>query len=44
MEFTVRAWCATADYWDVHFDLAQAITEKLGEAGVKAPAVRVISE
>ncbi len=44
MEFTVRAWCATADYWDVHFALAQAITEKLGEAGVKAPAVRVISE
>ena len=44
MQFTVRAWCNTADYWDVYFDLTQAITEKLGENGVQAPAVRVISE
>ena len=44
MQFTARAWCKTADYWDVYFDLTQAITEKLGENGVQAPAVRVISE
>ena len=44
MQFTVRAWCNTADYWDVYFDLTQAITEKLGENGVQAPAVRVIRE
>ena len=44
MQFTVRAWCKTEDYWDVYFDLTQAITEKLGENGVQAPAVRVISE
>jgi len=44
MQFTVRAWCKTEDYWDVYFDLTQAITEKLGESGVQAPAVRVISE
>ena len=44
MQFTVRAWCQTADYWDVYFDLTQAITEKLGENGVQAPAVRVISD
>ena len=43
MQFTVRAWCKTEDYWDVYFDLTQAITEKLGENGVQAPAVRVIS-
>ena len=42
MQFTVRAWCKNADYWDVYFDLTQAITEKLGENGVQAPAVRVI--
>lgn len=42
MQFTVRAWCNTADYWDVYFDLTQSITEKLGENGVQAPAVRVI--
>ena len=44
MQFTARAWCKTADYWDVYFDLTQAITEKLGENGVQAPAVRVISD
>ena len=44
MEFTVRAWVASADYWDVYFDLTQAITEALGAAGVQAPAVRVIRE
>ncbi len=44
MQFTVRAWCKTGDYWDVYFDLTQAITEALGQAGVKAPAVRVIAD
>ena len=44
MEFTVRAWCDTNDYWDVYFSLLQGITERLGEAGVQAPAVRVISD
>ena len=44
MQFTVRAWCNTADYWDVYFDLTQSITEKLGENGVQAPGVRIIGE
>ena len=44
MQFTVRAWCANADYWDVFFDLTQGITEALGAAGVKAPAFRVVSD
>ena len=43
MEFTVRAWCNTADYWTVYFDLTQAITEALGANGIKAPAFRVIN-
>lgn len=43
MEFTVRAWCKNEDYWDVYFDLTQTITEQLGAANVKAPAVRVIA-
>ena len=42
MEFTVRAWCQNADYWDVYFSLTQGITEALGANNVKAPAVRVI--
>ena len=41
MEFTVRAWAKTADYWDTYFQLTQQVTEALGEAGVKAPAVRI---
>ena len=44
MEFTVRAWCKSADYWSVYFDLTQSITEALGRAGVHAPAVRVVTE
>jgi len=44
MVFTVRAWTAGEKYWDVYFDLTQKITAALGEIGVKAPAVRVISE
>lgn len=44
MEFTVRAWCKSDDYWDVYFDLTQKITESMAENGVKAPAVRITSE
>ena len=44
MEFTVRAWCKSDDYWDVYFDLTQKITEYMAENGVKAPAVRITSE
>ena len=44
MEFTVRAWVNSPDYWDVYFALTQDITTAMGDAGVKAPAVRVISE
>lgn len=44
MEFTVRAWCKSSDYWDVYFDLTQKITESMAENGVKAPAVRVTAE
>ena len=44
MEFTVRAWCESANYWDVYFGLTKEITEALGAIGVKAPAVRVITD
>lgn len=44
MDFTVRAWVKSADYWDVYFELTQGITEALGAAGIQAPAVRVLSE
>ncbi|MBR5534823.1 MAG: mechanosensitive ion channel [Ruminiclostridium sp.] len=44
MEFTVRVWCKSEDYWDVYFDLTQSITEAMGAKGVQAPAVRVITQ
>ena len=44
MKFTTRAWCKGPDYWDVYFDMQHDIVAALGEAGVKAPAVRYISE
>lgn len=43
MEFTVRAWTESANYWDTYFALTQEITEELGKAGVKAPATRIIN-
>ncbi len=44
MDFTVRAWTNGPSYWDVYFNLTQGITEAMGAAGVKAPAVRVLTE
>ncbi len=44
MEFTVRAWCNNADYWEVYFNMTQAITEAFGANGVAAPAIRVLNE
>ena len=44
MEFTVRAWTESANYWDTYFALTQEITEALGAAGIKAPAVRIVTE
>ncbi len=44
MEFTVRVWCNTEDYWDLYFELNQLIVEAFGAKGVKAPAIRVLNE
>ena len=44
MEFTVRVWCKTADYWDLYFELNQSIVEAFAAKGVQAPALRVLNE
>ena len=44
MEFTVRVWCNTADYWDLYFELNQIIVEAFAAKGVQAPALRVLNE
>lgn len=41
-EFTARAWCETGRYLEVFYSLAQQIAEALDQAGVSAPAVRVV--
>lgn len=46
--FTVRAWCSTAAYWDVYFDLIEGCSKALQENGIDDPeeriAVRVVKE
>lgn len=43
MEFTVRVWCKTENYWDLYFELNQIIVEAFAAKGVQAPALRVVS-
>ena len=40
-EYTLRAWCASADYWDVYFDLLGNVSAAFAEAGVAAPATKL---
>lgn len=44
MEFTVRVWCKTENYWDLYFELNQSIVEAFAAKGVQAPALRVLNE
>ncbi len=37
MDYTVRAWCLNADYWDVYFDLTQQIKEAFDRQGIAVP-------
>ena len=44
MEFTVRVWCKTENYWDLYFELNQLIVEAFAAKGVQAPAMRILNE
>lgn len=35
IEYTVRAWCATEDYWTVYFDLMDGIKPSFDKAGIE---------
>lgn len=37
LNYTVRAWCKTDDYWDVRFDLVEAVKKAFDENGIKVP-------
>lgn len=46
--FTVRAWCESASYWTVYFDLIENCSHALSENGIDDPeeriAVRLVNE
>ena len=44
LEYTVRVWCKSEDYWDLYFDLMKSIPTALGEAeiGGPVPASKVV--
>lgn len=35
IEYTVRAWCATADYWEVYFQLMEQVKTAFDGAGIE---------
>ena len=37
IEYVVRVWCATADYWTVYFDLMDGVKSAFHAAGVEIP-------
>jgi small conductance mechanosensitive channel len=37
VNFTFRVWCKTEDYWDVYFDMHEAVKEELDKAGITIP-------
>ena len=39
--FTVRAWCDTAKYWDVYFDLIENCSSALAANGIDDPEERI---
>jgi small conductance mechanosensitive channel len=37
VNFVVRPWVKTSDYWDVYFDVTRAIKEEFDKAGISIP-------
>lgn len=37
INFAVRPWCKSADYWDVYFDVTENTKEALDAAGIEIP-------
>ena len=37
VNFVVRPWCNTADYWSVYFDITEKTKLALDEAGIEIP-------
>ena len=37
VDFTVRVWCASAEYWNLKFDLTRAVKEEFDAKGIEIP-------
>ena len=37
INFAVRPWCATPDYWSVYYDVTEQTKEALDKAGIEIP-------
>jgi small conductance mechanosensitive channel len=37
LTYTLRAWCKTEDYWDVRFDLVEAVKKEFDHNGIAIP-------
>ena len=37
VNFVVRPWCATEDYWDVFWDVTKAVKMRLDEENISIP-------
>lgn len=37
LTYTVRAWCETANYWDVYFDIIENVKKAFDENNIKIP-------
>lgn len=41
VDFTVRLWCRSADYWGVFFDTNEAVYKALPAVGIQFPFTQV---
>lgn len=37
IEYTLRVWCATQDYWDLYFDLLEQVKAAFDQNGIEIP-------
>jgi len=42
LNFVIRVWVLSADYWDVHFSMIEALKEAFDLAGIEVPYPRLV--
>jgi small conductance mechanosensitive channel len=42
VNFAVRPWCNSADYWDVYFDITEQSKLALDKAGIEIPYPHIV--